>query len=172
MALDNFIFKIANEIVSKSSLIDSFLIFCANYFGYLLIAFLFVFLLKDFKKYKALPFLALLAAGLARFGIVEIIRAVVSRDRPFVEKEIIPLFDHAATSSFPSGHASFFFALSAVVFFYNKKAGLVFFTASLVIGAARVVSAIHWPSDILIGALIGIFSGWFVWIVAKKKEIQ
>mgnify|MGYP001558745976 FL=1 len=58
--------------------------------------------------------------------------------------------------SFPSGHATFFFALATAVYFYNKKWGIGFFIATIFITVSRVIAGIHYPSDIIGGAFIGI----------------
>ena len=78
------------------------------------------------------------------------------------------LLSHEATSSFPSGHAAFYFALSTIIYFYNKKAGLLFLFASFLISISRVFVGIHWPFDIFAGAIVGIFSGWIILKISKK----
>ena len=75
-----------------------------------------------------------------------------------------------AEPSFPSGHAAFYFAIATIVYFYNKKAGLGFFLASFLISISRVFVGIHWPADIMAGALVGIFSGWLIIKIAKKFQ--
>src|SRR3989344_1192804 len=62
-------------------------------------------------------------------------------------------------TAFPSGHASFYFALSTIIYGYNKKAGILFFIGSFLIVLARVFVGLHWPSDILAGAILGIIMG-------------
>lgn len=146
---------------------DSLGIFFAKYFAYLLVVLLFFF----FWRKKKVIFQSLLAGLLAHFGIVELIRLLWQRPRPFVENNVNLLLEHNS-ASFPSGHAAFFFAISTVIFLYYKKvhprpkfwwgAGLFFFFASFLISVSRVFVGIHWPTDILAGALVGIFSGWLV----------
>ena len=119
-----------------------------------------------------------LAAILARFGLTELIRLLWNRPRPFIGNHINLFFNYSASSSFPSGHAAFFFALSTVVLLYNKKVhplpkfwwgtGLLFFLVSFLISIARVFVGIHWPSDIFAGAVIGIFSGWLIILFSRK----
>jgi len=109
----------------------------------------------------------IISAVLARFVIVELIRWVWQRPRPFVQNNVNLLLTHNA-SAFPSGHAAFFFAVSTIVYFYNKKAGILFFIASFLICLARVFSGIHWPLDILAGAIVGVLSGWVVHKILKK----
>jgi undecaprenyl-diphosphatase len=169
MEIDFYVFQQINQLAGKNIYLDALGIFFAKYLGYILAAILFCCLIRDSKKYWKMLVKGFGAAILARFGITELIRFLWERPRPFVENNINLLFSHSTTSSFPSGHAAFFFALSTVVYFYNKKAGFLFFLASFLISISRVFSGIHWPSDVLVGALIGIFSGWLVMKIFKKN---
>jgi len=163
--MDQFIFQQINQFAGKWILMDNLAIFFAKYFEYILIISVF---LIFWKKWKII-FQSFLAAILARFGIVEIIRYFFPRARPFVENHINLLISHNPNEpSFPSGHAAFYFALSTVVYSYNKKAGILFFIASFLIVVFRVFVGVHWPLDILVGALVGIFSGWLVYKIFKR----
>jgi len=167
--LDEGIFNWVNQFAGKWPWLDNLGIFFVQYFEYVLIFCLLVFLFVNFKKYWAMVFKAFLAAILARLVIVEIIRYFLPRIRPFVGNHINLLIPYNPSEpSFPSGHAAFYFALSTVIYSYNKKIGWLFFIGSLLIVIARVFVGIHWPSDILAGALIGIFSGWLINIISKK----
>jgi len=132
----------------------------------------FLFKKERYLKTIKIVVLSLGAALFSRLIIVEIIRWFYFRPRPFIALQVHQLLEHSASSSFPSGHAAFFFALSAVIYFYNKKAGLLFFAASFLIGLARIFVGIHYPLDILAGALIGIFFGWLAnkFFFGKKQE--
>ncbi|PIQ06905.1 MAG: hypothetical protein COW72_01430, partial [Candidatus Nealsonbacteria bacterium CG18_big_fil_WC_8_21_14_2_50_37_10] len=98
-----------------------------------------------------------------------IIRWLWPSPRPFIESQVNLLLSHEPTSSFPSGHAALFFAIATVVYFYNKKAGILFFLASFLISISRVFAGIHWPTDIFVGALVGIFSAWLIMKIFKNK---
>ncbi len=148
---------------------DGMAIFFAKYFEYILILVLLLFLVKNLKKYWPMVVQAFSAAILSRFVITNIIRWLWQRPRPFVENHVNLLLNYNPTEpSFPSGHAAFYFAIATIVYFYNKKAGIIFFVASFLISIARVFSGIHWPSDILAGALVGIFSGWLIILLSRK----
>jgi len=166
--VDFLIFQKLNSFAGKYICLDSFAVFCAECLGYILIAVLFLLLLKNSKKYWSIAIKGLGAALFARFVITELIRFLWARPRPFIENQVNLLLSHEPTASFPSGHAAFFFALSAVVYFYNKKTGILFFIASFLISLSRVFCGIHWPSDILAGAAVGIFSGWLIMKIFKK----
>jgi len=168
MNVDFYIFNQINQFAGKWSWLDNLAIFFAKYFEYFLLFFLFLFLLKDYKKYLKMLISAFVAAVFSRFFIVEIIRYFFPKPRPFVENHINLLLDKINQSAFPSGHAAFYFAISMVVYSYNKRVGILFFIASFLICLARVFSGLHWPSDILAGALVGIFSGWLINKALKK----
>lgn len=181
MNLDFYLFQKINNLVGIWPWLDSVDIFFAKYLGYVLIFCLFLLLIKNFKKYLPMVIQAFLAAILARLIIVETIRWILPKPRPFVENHVKLLFDSVDSlnsSAFPSGHAAFFFALSTVVFLYLKKvhpspkfwwgAGILFFGSSFLISISRVFCGVHWPGDILIGAVVGIFSGWIIFYFSQK----
>lgn len=61
-------------------------------------------------------------------------------------------------SAFPSDHAVLFFALAAGIYMVHRWLGLLLFAhAAIVVSVPRIYFGVHWPGDILFGALIGIF---------------
>ena len=70
--------------------------------------------------------------------------------------------------SFPSGHATFFFAMATAIYLYNKKWGIWFFVGAILISIGRVIAGLHYPSDILGGAIIGAFVAYVTFYVAQK----
>ena len=166
--LDVYFFQQLNQFAGKWLFLDNLAVFFAKYLGYFLVLILFLFLAVNFRKYRLMVVKGLGAAVLARFIIVEIIRYFLPRPRPFVENHINLLLDKINQLSFPSGHAAFHFALSAIIYHYNKKAGIGFFIASFLMCLARVFVGVHWPSDILAGAAVGIFSAWLIMFFSRK----
>ena len=109
------------------------------------------------------------AALIAR-GFVEVIRFFFHRPRPFVDNPAIVSLLNETSYSFPSGHAAFFFALSTVIFLYNRRWGVWFFIMSAAIGLARIMAGVHYPSDILGGAMLGGLVGFAVHRLFVKKH--
>jgi undecaprenyl-diphosphatase len=112
-----------------------------------------------------------IAAILARFGITTLIRHFWQRSRPFINNNVNLVVNYSNESSFPSGHAAFFFAIATVVYLHNKKAGILFFVGALLISLGRIFVGIHWPLDILAGAIVGIFSGWLASKIFRKIKL-
>src|SRR3990167_387848 len=106
---------------------------------------------------------AFASAIVSRFIFVEAIRFFYYNPRPFMVLENInQLINHETTGSFPSGHASFYFALASGVYMYNKKAGHIYFILAGLMGFARIFSGIHWPLDIVAGAVLGIGTAYLI----------
>jgi membrane-associated phospholipid phosphatase len=73
-------------------------------------------------------------------------------------------------SSFPSDHAILFFSLSTGIFLISKKVGIFsYLYVSFLICFSRVYLGLHYASDILAGAFIGIF---ITLIVSKSTIIR
>ena len=153
-------------------LLDDLGIFCAQYLPYLL-GFAFLVLLFYEKGWRRKWFLfseAAIAVILSRGLLTEIIRFFYNHPRPFDVLGFTPLISESG-SSFPSGHAAFLFALAMVVFFRNRKWGTWFFILSVVNGIARIYVGVHWPLDVVGGAVIGIGSAWFIhWLLNDSRK--
>ncbi|MDP3947466.1 MAG: phosphatase PAP2 family protein [bacterium] len=115
--------------------------------------------------------LTIFGVGLfTRFIIAELIRWYWPRLRPFALLDwVVQLVPREASASFPSGHAVFFFTLAAMFWLFNRRIGYGFGLLALVIGIARVMAGTHWPSDIVAGALIGIFAATVAGIVLRQQ---
>lgn len=168
MNLDFQIFERVNGLAGKYLWLDVSAIFFGKYFGYFLILLLISFLIKNSKKYSPMVLQAFFGAVLAKEIFVDILHQILKKPRPFVDNQIYLLIEHETTPAFPSAHAAFYFAMATVVYLHDKKIGLPFFLASFLIVLGRVLSGVHWPSDIIAGSLIGIFSALLVNRAAKE----
>jgi undecaprenyl-diphosphatase len=75
----------------------------------------------------------------------------------------LPLFedgfryaDFEAWSSFPSDQATLFFAFATGFWFFSVRLGLVMLVYSALIALSRVYLGTHFPSDVTVGALLGV----------------
>lgn len=61
---------------------------------------------------------------------------------------------------FPSAHAATGFALASMLSWRYPAGRTFFFVLAAVSGAQRIVSAAHFPSDVLFGAALGVLGAW------------
>ncbi len=98
-------------------------------------------------------------AGGNRVVFTELIRLFVYSPRPFIVNHLVPLVSDPRRewyTSFPSGHTIFLFSLATSVWFENKKVGAALFVLAALVGIARIAAGVHWPTDIIGGALLGV----------------
>lgn len=99
-------------------------------------------------------YLALVSVAVGRIVIVEILKRIVDRPRPYEAIAVRQLIaDNEHGVSFPSGHSAIYFALAFA--FWGTKYFWPFFFLAVAGSVARVFVGVHYPFDILAGALIG-----------------
>ena len=162
------IFQRINGIANNSKFLDFIGIFFADYLLWIVVGILIILFL--IKKTRIMAIVAGASIILGRYVVVEIIKRLYSRPRPYlildgVKKIISENHDY---QSFPSGHATIFFALATAIYFFNKKWGIVSFVAAILVGISRIFVGVHWPLDVLAGAIVGIISGVIVNLIFKK----
>lgn len=110
-----------------------------------------------------------LTIGLAE-GISYALKIGIKRDRPFVTypNDITQRTD-VGPLSFPSGHTTAAFATATALSLSTKKWQVIVpsYLYAGFVGYSRMRLGVHYPSDVLAGALIGIGSGFLVWQVDK-----
>ena len=115
--------------------------------------------------------------AVAGFGcsslVVAAINSVYFRPRPYVVfPQIIPqvdrLFYQPTVSSFPSYPAALTFAFAFGIWMQNKKVGTLLFCLSAFMSLARIYVGVHYASDVVTGAIIGIVVTYFVSLLLKK----
>ena len=93
---------------------------------------------------------------------VKALNLVYYRPRPFASHDLHLLFYHPSDSSFPSNPTAVGFCIATAIWLYNRSAGWALYVLASLLGLARVISGVHYPSDVLAGALIGILSAHLV----------
>ena len=100
----------------------------------------------------------LLAPALCLF-LVTVLRYVINRPRPYHERGagIIPLVEkNTQDKSFPSRHTASAFVIALTILPYALWAGIPLLVLASLVGFVRFALGVHYPSDILAGAGLGI----------------
>ena len=84
-----------------------------------------------------------------------ILKNLLKRKRPSWISKVELLIKNPKDFSFPSGHASSSFAAALTISFYFKGMGIIFLIIAALIAFSRIYHFVHYPSDVIIGALLG-----------------
>lgn len=99
------------------------------------------------------------------------LKRLVARTRPYEVKEGLKLLTEKATDfSFPSGHAGSSFAAATAICCMQKgsKWRWLVLALAFVMGFTRLYIGIHYPTDVLAGALTGALCGVAACLVVKR----
>jgi undecaprenyl-diphosphatase len=94
--------------------------------------------------------------------VAESLKLLFMRERPLdvltdVNKLSWGFFTNATTMSFPSGHASRAFAMATLIALGTRpRVGAAAFVFAALVGLSRIYLGLHWPSDVLAGAVLGV----------------
>jgi undecaprenyl-diphosphatase len=161
------IFFKLNNIVGKSKIFDLALIFWAKYFAFvlwfwLIVLFFFPNMGENFNLNRETIIYIHLVGALVWFSVL-LIKTIRFTPRPYLTKQTKVLIKKKKSSSaFPSGHTALFFALGGIFIHFSLPLGLLIFICAFLVGMSRLISGLHWPIDILGGAIIGTLIGFFI----------
>lgn len=106
------------------------------------------------------------------FAIKTLIGSAAFRPRPFVAlADITRLVEKSADSpAFPSGHATAAFAIAFGLFLWNRRIGIVALILATIVSVGRVAVGVHYPTDVLGGAVLGSVTSWIGWMIFLKER--
>lgn len=147
-----------NQWVNSSLFLSNLVIFCAIYLGWLILAYLPFYFYSSRSKFKSLKtiFISLLTGVVALF-VVYLIKSLYPISRPFIDlPKLIKNFEPLGNSAFPSSHSAFFGGLGFSFWLRDKRRGKYLLWGAIIIAVARVAGGVHWPTDVLVGLLVGL----------------
>ena len=117
-------------------------------------------LLLIFKKTRRAG-IALLIAYVGVFLLGQYgLKNLISRPRPCQIDTAFPLLvSRPSSSSFPSTHSAWAFGGATAIFLQHRKAGIAAYVAAILIGFSRLYLFLHFPTDVLFGAAMGVALG-------------
>lgn len=134
-------------------------------------------LLCVFKKTRKFGVLLILGLGVASLINNVVLKQIFERPRPFnfdgwPGEFIYPdLVKQPTSFSFPSGHTSSSLgAATPLLIKAKKKLGIPVFVLAVLIGFSRVYIHVHYPTDVIVGMIVGIVGG-IIAVLAFKYGI-
>ena len=102
------------------------------------------------------PVVHMLVVGLSGTVLYKWLKGKTLRPRPYEVHQDIWLTGRPLDRfSFPSGHTLHAVAFSAIAVFYYPSLFMLVVPFAVMVALSRVVLGLHYPSDVLMGALIG-----------------
>jgi undecaprenyl-diphosphatase len=158
-----------NSLAGRWPVLDQIGIFLAGNIFVALWILLIIAIGVKFKSLRQNVYLALVSALVSRGIVVEVLKRIFNRPRPY---EIIAnlhqlVADTEHGMSFPSGHTVIYFSLAFA--FWRTKYFWPFFVLAIIGSLARVFVGVHYPADIIVGAIIGIITSLSLKPLFKKN---
>ncbi|RYZ73158.1 MAG: phosphatase PAP2 family protein [Proteobacteria bacterium] len=129
-----------------------------------------IFLFFFRKKGIAIVFMTAILAAVADQFNYRIVKGLMFRLRPFsaIPEVVLRVPYGPQSSSFPSNHATTTMALAVWLSYLFPKLTIPFYAVSFLIGYSRVYAGVHYPSDVIIGWIIGAIMGSLMVFAGKK----
>lgn len=113
-------------------------------------------------------------------AITEVLKVTINRDRPFVTYplDVFPNKIDEYGKSMPSGHTAFAFTTATSIYLAYPKwyVALPAFTWATAVGYSRMYLGQHYPSDVLVGAIVGggsaCLTNWLNKKFIEKKKVK
>jgi len=111
-------------------------------------------------------------AALVALVTATVLGQFIGRIRPYlVDPSILALIPAPLTEhSFPSGHTATAFAAAVVLTYGSPGLGLIALLAAALVGFGRMATGVHYPSDVIAGALLGSVIGVIVHHVQIRRN--
>ncbi len=98
------------------------------------------------------------------------LKPLVARERPFALRQIELLVARPTDASFPSGHTAASFAACSALGFAGSRLWIPALLLACLIAFSRLYLYVHFPTDVLGGALLGVLAGYLGVRLARWGE--
>jgi undecaprenyl-diphosphatase len=175
--MDFTLYKALNGFAAHHDALEDVLRFFAQDAQFFFVALLAVLFLATGKWRSVNARHGVVAAGfsaLLALGIAHLITEFWDRARPY---EAHPAAAHlfispASDPSFPSDHATAAFAIAVAIWLRSRKAGWLALAMATIVAVSRVAVGVHYPGDVIGGAVIGTASALILWLPPVRQPLH
>ena len=167
------LFRMFNDLGKEVMFLNPIMIFFAKYMKYFLLFGIVMYWFTRKRENRIMIISSMFAFVVAEvFGAIA--GAIHSNNQPFVElSNVNQLIGHAIDNSFPSDHAIEFFSICITFLLFKKNLRYVWLAIAILVSISRVWVGVHYPADILVGAILGIIGAALCyWIIPQLNVIK
>ena len=102
------------------------------------------------------------------------LKNIIARIRPYeVVEGLKLLIEPQSDFSFPSGHTCASIGAALAMYpFLERKWGIPLVILAVLISLSRLYVGVHYPTDVLGGAVVGVLAAWGAVRIVKRREIK
>jgi undecaprenyl-diphosphatase len=106
--------------------------------------------------------------------LTNLMKYTINRPRPFESFTFIEKLTSGGSPSFPSGHTSdaFVLAMALSLAFRRKWVTALSFSWAFTMGYTRMGLGVHYPADVIVGAVVGVASAFVVYELTHVKFLS
>ncbi|MBF0840365.1 MULTISPECIES: undecaprenyl-diphosphatase [Mammaliicoccus] len=167
------LFRMFNDLGKEVMFLNPIMIFFAKYMKYFLLFGIIMYWFTRKRENRIMIISSMFAFVVAEvFGAIA--GAIHSNNQPFAElSNVNQLIGHAIDNSFPSDHAIEFFSICITFLLFKKNLRYVWLAIAILVSISRVWVGVHYPADILVGAILGIIGAALCyWIIPQLNVIK
>lgn len=176
--MDKAVFRFFNTIIANP-LFDWIMpiITNQNIWAVPMIIIIFSLLFKGGRRGRIAVAIIIISVGLADAASAQILKPFFARLRPSHEltEGIRILMGKGGQYGFVSSHAANVFAAAVVFGYFYPRYKSTYFIIAALVAFSRVYVGVHYPADIIFGALLGFGLAWAVlslWVIIKMRELK
>ncbi len=130
----------------------------STFFNYSIVWMVLGVVLISLKSTRAVGYEIFVALTLELLICNIFVKRISKRARPFTKNdEVNLLINPPKDYSFPSGHTLCAFMCATIIAAHIFWVGVILFVVAVLVAFSRMYLYVHYPSDVFVGALMGIF---------------
>ncbi|MGE7907163.1 undecaprenyl-diphosphatase [Peribacillus sp. NPDC094092] len=169
--MNSSLFRMVNNLGKQYTDLNPFFVFIAEYMIYFLVLAVLLFLFSRGNKNRIMVICAFITLVISEL-LAKTAGQFHSNNQPFAElPNVNKLVEKAVNNSFPSDHTIIFFSFCITFWLFKRGWGILWVLLAVLVGISRIWVGVHYPADVLVGAIISIVAAAIVYKMVHKLSL-